>query len=395
MAEPTTNSVHANPPPPSVGTLPWAAFVVWAAVVGAISLWGFCTDAARRDFGHFLRSAALWRRSGELYESIPRVNLNPPHATVLLFTPLSYLPQQSAVWLWAGLQVICLALALTIIARELALSPRRIEWLAPAIAASAMVSHSWIEGQVGGLMLVVGALAWRATRRRQDAGAALALALLLSLKPQCALLLLATRRGVGWVVVGLGAAALALGVWWLGAAVWLSWLQATMHSGLQLSPWNLSAAALIYRCGATGKGGRLLYLGVAIFALIAAGLAARRERDPDRLWVLWGMTSLLVSPVAWVYYASAFLGPLIAWGERRRWPVPARIFVGLWLVPLPLVWTLSREGGVWSGVLFGSIYTWGAVAMWAGLIVSPRAPEPSLDITVSTASTHTELKIST
>jgi hypothetical protein len=92
--------------------------------------------------------------------------------------------------------------------------------------------------------------------------------------------------------------------------------------------------------------------------------ATRRDRDVDRLWLLWGLTTLLIAPVAWVYYAAALVAPLISWGERVRWPILARAGILLWLVPLQAVSWVTAAPPSWQLAIVGSPYTWGVMLLW-------------------------------
>jgi len=180
-------------PAGALRTVLFVALVALATLQGTLSLWAFSHDAARRDFGHLVESARSWRDTGVLYKDEPRANLNPPHASVVLLTPLTWISFDAAVRLWVAAQVMTLFAAIVLIARELRLAPARLEWIVPAIVASAMTIHSWTEGQLGGVLLVAGAVAWKAARENRERRASFALAGLLSLKPQLALLVLAAN----------------------------------------------------------------------------------------------------------------------------------------------------------------------------------------------------------
>ena len=346
-------------------------FVTWAALQAALSLWGFRHDAGRRDFGAFLHSALLWRDTGVLYDEIPRINLNPPHASVLLFTPLTWIPFDAAVILWIFVQVSTLCAGIALIARELHIRRRQLESIVPTVVASAMTTHNWIEGQLGGLLLLAGVIAWRTSRRKRPTPALLTLTAMISLKPQLGVLLLAVDWRMKLRAIILGGAALGAGVLLLGTDVWMSWLSATQRRGLQLVPWNVSIAPVFYRFG-LGDDVFYLYLAVAGALGGVTWWAVRNDDDADRRWLLWGIVVLLIGPVSWVYYAAVILGPLISWGERYGWPVQAKIAVILWLVPLQLAsWAGSTQQG-WTRSALGSPYTWGAVLMWCSVVLTTR-----------------------
>jgi len=342
-----------------ISTVVFVACVTWAALQGSLSLWAFSHDAARRDFGHLVESARSWRDTGALYQDEPRANLNPPHASVLLLTPLTLISFDAAVKLWVIVQIVTLFATIAVIARELHLTPARLEWIVPVVVASAMTIHNWTEGQLGGLLLVGGVLAWRAARGNRERSACAALAGLLSLKPQLGLVLLAINVRTALRVCLVGMAGVIAGVTLLGPSVWMSWLGIVQGKGLQLAPWNVSIPSMLYRSGVRSIWPVFIPVALAIFTL--TWRATWKDTSPDRSWLMWGTASMLLVPIAWVYYAGAFLGPLIAWGERYRWPPAAKAAVLLWLIPLQaLSWGLSAPSG-WQLGIIGSPYTWGVL----------------------------------
>jgi hypothetical protein len=343
--------------------------VTWAAVQGSLSLWGFYQDAARRDFGHFVSSARMWRDSGVLYDSLPRVNLNPPHASIVLFTPLTWISFDLATALWIVVQVGGLAFTMFLIARELNLSSARLEWIVPITVASAMTIHNWVEGQVGAILLIGGVVAWRAVRRNQTNLASIVLGVLINFKPQLGLTIFANSWRTQLRVFLVGTAILTTGVLLSGTSLWNSWIATTRAQGLQLLPWNVSIAPMLYRAGIVNWT-PYVHAGSALAIVTMTWHAARRDCDSDRRWLLWGVAMLLIAPVAWVYYAAAFLGPLISWGERCRWPLAAKVGILLWLIPLQaLSWVASSPPG-WKLGVAGSPFTFGAILVWLAVLTT-------------------------
>src|SRR5690349_13378563 len=114
-----------------IRTLAFVALVTCATVQGSLALWGFRHDAARRDFGHLVASAKSWHEEGVLYDDPLRTNLNPPHASVVLFTPLTWVSFDTAVKCWVVVQLVTLLITIVVIARELRLPPASLEWIVP------------------------------------------------------------------------------------------------------------------------------------------------------------------------------------------------------------------------------------------------------------------------
>jgi hypothetical protein len=271
-------------------------------------------------------------------------------------------------------QVIALIVTIVLIARELRLPPRRLEWIVPAIVGSVMTTHNWIEGQVGGVLLLLGAMTWLALRRNGENLSAMGIAALINLKPQFALLLLAVRARIRFRAIAIGSVFLIGGVVALGWSAWLSWIAIAKSDGLQLAPWNVSLLAMLARGGA-GPIALYAFVPAAMIVFSIAWVSAARDPDLDRVWLTWGIVMLLLSPVGWVYYAATLLGPLIAWGERFDWPITARIGIACWLIPLHTISAAASMPVSWERAIVASPYLWGTLLVWWS-VIRTRCREP-------------------
>jgi Glycosyltransferase family 87 len=155
---------------------------------------------------------------------------NPPVAAVA-WVPLAYLTVEQARKTWIAFSVLCLAIAIGLIAGELGKSPY-LSGLAALVALftlAAPTREQFLLGQMYALLLLLHTVGWRAYTRRQDAlvGAALGLAFALKLSGwPIGLLLIARRRWTAaWasVITAIGAVAITLP--WVGIDAWrVFWL---------------------------------------------------------------------------------------------------------------------------------------------------------------------------
>ena len=88
-------------------------------------------------------------------------------------------------------------------------------------------------------------------------------------------------------------------------------------------------------------------------AVTAAGV--KRLRTFDEQWNLVLATTLLVSPLGWVYY-----GALLLPGWHGRWPW--WLATACWLIPTP--WLFAAQPSLLATVLWGSAASWGLLLIW-------------------------------
>jgi alpha-1,2-mannosyltransferase len=185
-------------------------------------------------------------------------------------------------------------------------------------------------GQLGPLLFLVYAIAWRWADRPSGAGVSAALGTAAKLQP---LLLfgwaLATRRFRA-VAIGLGvllacavaAAAVA------GPAAWLDWigLISRVGSNALTAPQVLSIGAISYRAGVPLPIATVLQWGSAAVVGAVAVFAWLRY-STSVVIVVTAVASVLVSPIVWAHYAVILLLPVALLLERRQW----------WAVALPII----------------------------------------------------------
>ena len=70
--------------------------------------------------------------------------------------------------------------------------------------------------------------------------------------------------------------------------------------------------------------------------VLIAGLVAAYRADADRATLILGVTSLLASPLGWIYYVWLGVGPFLAVRQRSLALRRASIFLLGWLIPILL-----------------------------------------------------------
>jgi hypothetical protein len=257
-----------------------------------------------------------------------------PQTFLALFEPLTLLPLRTAYWTWMALNFVALIAALVLLLgrREL-LDPRAALalgalafWYAPVFL------HFWF-GQSNILILLMLVLMMRCMERGNSAGAGLifALAGLIRVFPlPIAAYLLLTRR---WRVLAYTAIGLAIGaaatLFFVGTSHSLNFFYAVpqyfnRYLGMA-TPWNIAVGAFISRIfywiwgpqlGPTLGHLRAAAIICADLSVLALGARATLIRDiaddPDwRVFSLWVVTSLMLSPTLWLLNLVLLLLPFI------------------------------------------------------------------------------------
>jgi hypothetical protein len=232
-------------------------------------------------------------------------------------------------------------------------------------------------------LLLLGTFAWRAARQRRRS-TPWWLALTVTLKPWLVpLVLVEWRTALRTIAIGL--VGVLVGVWLCGLSNWTAWFSTMSEHDVWPTPSNLGLFAAALRFSGQVKYGsevaspafvRPVWLASSAVVFLATSAVTWWERpDTDRLWLLWILAALLISPISWTYYLLVLLGPLAAWGEQRHWPIPVRIALVLWIVPVWLVNQLLIAGFP----LLGSIYTLAALLLWSSACLPTTSAPLILD----------------
>jgi hypothetical protein len=330
------------------------------------------------DFRRFYASADAWAHGGDPYGVViaDTPNLNHP-----LLLPLLWLftlgSAQAGFVAWTLVSLALLAACIPTISRHARIVPLDLGILTLALTGT-FVALAF--GQVSFLLMAAFTAAWSADRRGRPISAALWLGLLSVLKPFYGLfgLYFVWRRQFGALVAYAVTFATGTLAGWalIGPSGFVEWL-----TRLQDVRWRWH----IYNASVWGVGDRLFTVQpffratgwtpladstaaarvVTIALLVVVGVVIIRAAsrvDVDRTYALLGLGCLLISPLGWLYYLPAFLGPVIVVLARRPsfwlWPIGA-------IAVCPYTLLVSRVYGKLGTVIVGQ---W-AFAIVAGLLV--------------------------
>ena len=272
----------------------------------------------------------LEKRLGMNTHSIER-GTHPP-TFLILFEPLTELPLRTSYWTWTGLNFVALAAALVMLLGRRSLLPLETTLVVAALALlyAPVFLHFWFgQSNILILLMLVLMMRWMEPGNAAGAGLLLALAGLMRVFPLPIVgYLLLTRR---WRVLAYTAIGLAI-----GAAATL-FLVGTTHSlnffyavpehfngyAWIATPTNIAMGAFISRIvwWIWGRGPAPGYLrdaaiicaDISVLALGArATLIRKAGDDPDRrLFSLWVVTSMMLSPTMWLHVLVLLLLPFI------------------------------------------------------------------------------------
>jgi len=302
--------------------------------------------ASRWDFSHYYLSALMLREGGDPYhtdltplgrklglqtDEINRATY--PPTFLLCFEPLTRLAPRPAYWIWFGINLGALILALTMLLGPGSGIDARI---APAlIAITVLYTPLWFHffyAQCQLIILVLLIFAMRAVRRGagRTAGLLIAAAALLRVFPAVVAGYFIARRdwrALGWTIAGAMAGGLVtltlvgvrrsfgfldiLGLIqspvWLDLPTNIAWRAVVGRtfafiSGPSPGRWNLIAQVGIFVIG------EVLLLGLTLRAtMVPAGTP-----DPDsRAYSLWVAGSIILSPTAWLHYLVLLYLPML------------------------------------------------------------------------------------
>ncbi len=90
-----------------------------------------------------------------------------------------------------------------------------------------------------------------------------------------------------------------------------------------------------------------------------------RSSDEDTAWLLLLLAAILASPVGWVYYQPLLVGPGVALALSGRFPQFRWIAV---TCVVPGLRTTLFQGSPLVALTLGSVYFWGLLAAFVGLL---------------------------
>jgi hypothetical protein len=379
------------------GVLPAAA-----ALAAAVAGWLFVRSgsftltrivspdiASHLDFDTFWRSSVALLHGADIYETgAVYPNLNTPALAVLL-APLGWLEVFAAYRLMVLVTLALVVASMAAVARELRLRPVAAVLATAAVLVSSPLLGTLGLGQVYGFLAAGLTICWIAGRRGHGGTEAVALGVVIALKPSLALLLLLplVRRRWRAAAVAAGVAALVsvAGVLVAGHAAFLTWLGLVTGKPTETYFDNASLPATILRLTTVNDWARPVLempaaAALTVGYLLAAGIvgvtlwrASRTGPGPDASAALWAVTaaSLLTSPLTWHNYLILLApGVLVVIADRRR-------AVAALLLALPLIgmeWPpLWDRAGTASAVPL-SLYCAILLTYWVAFLGSVGAP---------------------
>lgn len=397
----------------------------WALFVSSVWL-------PANDFGRMYTSAALFVRGEDMYawtkaapalldtkgHQIDLYNMNPPHFHLILL-PLTLLPGIGAAFIVFWLVSLCclyVCLRWTLEATGVEINEERRRVAIVLGLGFCGTSAMLFTGQLTFLLMVPVTLAWLAARRGQWTKSGALLGIALSVKPFLGVLLAyyCWRRHWRAVASCLGACVLcyALGVAVFGWESHVSWrARLAASEGWAWLPMNASLTAILTRAFSESiwyvpvvdLGTRAVWFlwlliggAMGLLTLLASGRGDDVE-SVDHDFGLLLIASVLFCPLGWVYYLWLALPPLMAVIVRRQAVVSGPTLWPRWLLAIVLVcaaWPIvgtrpfqpefigpPRDPGLppvqveWppalsmaSTVTVGSVFFWGLVLVWSGLV---------------------------
>lgn len=249
--------------------------------------------------------------------------LYPPQFAVAM-VPFALLPAVVALWAWLAMAVAALAAGTWFLPAR-----REVRWAVLLLAGlSWPVLYSIKLGQVGPLLYLAFALAWRFMDRPPVAGAAIAAATLIKVQP--GLLFgwaLATRQWRTFAAgVAVGGIATLVTVLIVGFSAFSEYLSLLARINRPITtPHNFTPGAIAYQLGvpeATAEMLQVAWLVAVVVVVVAAWFRADRVTS----FVVSVVASQMISPVMWDHYALLLLLPTALLLERRHW----------WAIAIPL-----------------------------------------------------------
>jgi alpha-1,2-mannosyltransferase len=350
-------------PVPSAGTNATPPLLVAAAIVvpclTTATILLVAGDTLGYDFRAYLDAARRLLDGAPLYDTTIDVAgafsiyLYPPPFAVAL-APLALLPGTTAptlAWLAASIAALVGAIA------ALPVRPW-VRWTVLLVAGVTWpVLYTLKLGQVGPVLLLCFALAWRWIDRPVGLGLSIAAGTLVKLQP--ALLIpwaLVTRRWRAATVASVTVlVACAASVPFVGLDAWADYARLIRGVGAAVdTPHAVSPGAILLGLGVDPAVASVLQW-VTVLAVAALTVHAWLRLDAEASLVVTAVASQCLSPLVWDHYAIVLLLPVaLVLGRlgRRAWPIallpiagwlPAPVYPLLFAIGLVSAWAVGRR----------------------------------------------------
>lgn len=342
------------------------------------------------DFGKFYYGVQHWRDGASLYGPTMATlvpldggraehfwNLNPPHFH-LLFWPLVAFPIEIAHAIWTGLNVVAVVAAVLSIVKTAGLKLQGSAWvIVIVLAAASAPALAWTAtGQLTGLLMWGATIAWIELRDQKWTRAAVAIGLLCSIKmflAPLALYLLVKRQWKATYIAAIsGAVPFLIGLMIFGVEPHEEWLRALSDVYWTGAVMNASVHALLGRtwsqdifvtASSVDAAAAVLSVVLVVFAIVYAW----RTADADAAILMLLVTSLLASPLGWIYYIPILAGPFTALLVAGRLSVWSYAALAALMIPFPALYPYPSRLYAFTA---GSLYTWSLIGIWAATALS-------------------------
>src|SRR6185437_4120308 len=303
----------------------------------------------------------------------------PPFAA-LLATPIALIPFGAVAWLWTAAQVAATAASVWIAGRPLLARAR--QW-APDATAVLTVLMVWLQplsdeirfGQVNAFIVLLCLVDLTAVRPRWTRGVLIGLAAAVKLTPGTFLLYFAwTRRWRAALAVALAVVVATAATFFVLPEATLAYFGGALQDPNRLGPnngtSNQSIHGVLLRVGPSGPAGTVLWVALAIVAVVIGFGLARRAHVLGLVALevgTVGLVAVLISPVSWIHHLAwlaVVIPALIGDGrDRRRW-LYAGVLTAWFLGRLPwwgITWTYAHHSTRWIGQVMQNADLAGAV----------------------------------
>jgi hypothetical protein len=264
------------------------------------------------DFRLFYDSGAMWLAGQNPYATTATLpNMNTPWA-LPIFALFSRLPLPWAFALWTAIGVVLVIWTIRTMAAKC--PPDRRPYLIATFVALLPSWYVWHKGQITWLLLMCVTQAWLSKDRPITASLWLLPTILI--KPPVALMAVLLPWPIPFYSGLMSLLGFSLGVTGFGWLVWRQWIDAGLHISWAGLAANASLWGTASRLDGTKFGTPLEQLSPLVFAgivLLAVIIIWRTlGHRGDRRWALAAVSSVLLSPLGWIYYLPLAIGPVFA-----------------------------------------------------------------------------------
>jgi hypothetical protein len=380
-----------------LGATVWLVFWYWVAYI-------IMNRASFLDFGRFYYAARAWRTGGSLYDptlstwlhlehrEVHVLNHYPPQVS-LIFIPLTSFSVEVAFGIWWALTASCLIAASWLVRRELSVDlSLRGYCVAALVLCGATPTLTFVStGNLTGPIALLVTVLWVQWRRSRWSWVGVLVGIAWSTKlfllPLLAYLALTRKWTAAALAVATGLACFTLGIAVFGfseAGRWIAVIREVQWPWISinasaLSPW--ARVAYIGNASVVSSAGMQVALqygsAISVVILGAGVIRAVTLKETDQAFLLLLLTSLLASPLGWVYYWWMLAPPLVACMRHNR-VIRIAGYCSLpgWIIPPGLIWP---PGSVLLAATTGSVYFWSLITLWVGTLIARAEIEDRTD----------------